>query len=93
MTVPKIIDKLNAATEEFKKPVTFLPNQLTAAACIDVLDRMHIPTAIAASTGEALDIADVDAGLAKTSLSISDKIRLKQALTSFGLLPRGKKVA
>jgi hypothetical protein len=81
-----------AATEQPKRPVTSLPNRLTITACLDVLDRVNVPVEISASTGEHLDIREVDKALASTSLSIGDRIRFKEALTSYGLLSRGKPI-
>ena len=90
-----IIDRLNAVAEDStaKRPVTFLPSRLDASACIDVLDRLAVPTQIAAATGEPLDVKEIDKALSATTLSVSDKIRFKTALTANGLLSRSGKAA
>jgi hypothetical protein len=88
-----ILDRLHAATEAPKRPVTFLPARLDASACVDILDRIHVPVQIAAATGQPLDIRDVDKALSATPLSVSDRIRFKQALTASGLLSRSGKAA
>jgi hypothetical protein len=87
------IDRLHAVSDTPKRPVTYLPTKLDAAACLDVLDRINVLTEIAAATGEYLDIKDVDKALAKTSLNTSERMRLKTALTAHGLLSAGRKVS
>ena len=90
-----IIEKLNAVSEvpNAKKPVTYLPTKLDAAACLDVLDRigLNTPVEIAAATGEPLDIKDIDKALAATTLGVSDRMRFKAALTACGLLSAGRR--
>ena len=73
--------------------VRSLPARLDAEATISVLNSIGAPIEIAASTGQYLDINDVDAALAKTTLSIDDRMRFKSALTAHGFLPRGRKIA
>jgi hypothetical protein len=70
--------------------VRSLPARLDAEATISVLNSIGAPVEIAASTGQYLDINDVDAALAKTKLSIDDKIRLKYSLVQHGFIPRGR---
>jgi hypothetical protein len=91
--MPFIIDRLHAATEAPKRPVTFLPPRLDASACADILDRIQVPLQIAAATGQPLDVKDVDKALSATPLSVSDRIRFKQALTANGLLSRTGRAA
>jgi hypothetical protein len=85
------IDRLRAVSDAPKRPVNYLPTKLDAAACIDVLDRINVPTEIAAATGQPLDIKDLDKALAKTSLNVSDRMRFKAALTAHGLLSAGRR--
>jgi hypothetical protein len=86
------IDRLHAVSDTPKRPVNYLPTKLDAAACLDVLDRISVPTEIAAATGQPLDIKEIDAALAKTSLNLSDRMRFKTALTAHGLLSAGRKI-
>ena len=88
-----IIDRLHAVAEAPKKPVIALPARLDASACVDTLEHLGVSVQIAASTGEPLDVKDVDKALSATSLSVSEKMRFKQALTAHGLLPRGRRIA
>jgi hypothetical protein len=81
MTVPKIIDRLNAVAETTTaKRVTSLPNRLDSAACMGVLEKIGAPYQVAASTGQQMDIKDVDAALAETELDTADKMRFKAAM-------------
>jgi hypothetical protein len=86
-----ILDRLHAATEAPKRPVTYLPPRLDASACVDILHRLNVPTQIAAATGLPLDVKEIDKALSATTLSVSDKIRFKLALESNRLLSRGGK--
>ena len=93
MTVPKIIDRLNAVAETTDaKRVRSLPSRLTLAACLDVLTSINAPHQVAAATGQHMDVKDIDAALAKTALSTDDKIRLKYSLVQHGILARGRKM-
>jgi len=94
MTVPKIIDKLNAVAETVDaKRVRSLPARLDAAATLDVLAAIGAPHQIAASTGQHMTVEDIDAALAETSLETSDKMRFKAALVQHGWLSPGRRMA
>ena len=94
MTIPKIIDKLNAVAETTDaKRVTSLPARLDASATLDVLAAMGSPHAVAAATETHMDIKDVDVALAATSLSTEDRMRFKAALVEHGWLSAGRRMA
>jgi hypothetical protein len=87
-----------------RRPLTFIPPRLDAGALADVLDRLDLPLppavkTLAASgtplgeTGHSISVADLDKRLAATSLTTSDKIKLKAALSHEGLLPAGRRVS
>jgi hypothetical protein len=94
MTVPKIIDRLNAVAETTDaKRVRSLPARLDSAACLDVLNSIGAPYQVAAATGQKMDIKDIDAALEKTELSTSDRMNFKAACVRHGILSRGRPVA
>ena len=81
--------------------IKYLPSRLTAAV-LDVLDKIGIavPLAISVSAKDSreslsyavrasrfqVDVKDLGAALAKTELSISERIRYKYSLEQCGLL-------
>ncbi|WP_426442040.1 hypothetical protein [Bradyrhizobium genosp. P] len=87
-------DDGNAAA---KRPVTFIPQNLNAAALADILDRLNMPLppavkALAASgmpygaTGHKISLAELDKRLSATSLTTADRIKVKFATEQNGLL-------
>jgi hypothetical protein len=87
------IDRLHAVADETNaKRVKVLPARLDSASCMGVLEKIGAPYQVAASTGQYLDIKDVDAALALTDLSLDDKFRLKTALTHHGYLSAGRRM-
>jgi hypothetical protein len=82
------IDRLHADREQTRKPVTSLPTRLDAKACFVVLEQLGLgaASAVAAANKLHIDIKDVDAALSASALSISDRIRLKEAMSHNGLI-------
>jgi hypothetical protein len=92
MTVPKI-SRLHAVAETTDaKRVRSLPARLDSAACLDVLAAIGSPHQVAAATGQHMEIKDIDAALAETSLGMEDRMRFKYALVQHGILARGRKL-
>ena len=93
--MPHVIDRLHAVAETTLKPVTHLPAKLDAAAVVDVLNKLGLEAAsmIAAKNDSYISINDVDKALSASALSLSDKMRFKEALSAHTLIARGKKVA
>jgi hypothetical protein len=75
------------------RPLTYLPNKLDAAACLEIIERIDPEMTAAGITAsrEQIDIDRIDSALEYTELSIADKIRFKYALERNGLLARGKR--
>jgi hypothetical protein len=83
------------------RKLSYLPTRLTAGALLEVLDRLgvNVPVAISASSHQSTedlrlsvnamrwqaDEKALDAGLAASELSISEKLRLRFALDKAGL--------
>jgi hypothetical protein len=81
-----------------KRPLTFIPARLDAVALADVLDRLDLPLpkevqALRAlgepygRSGHQISIRELDKALSATTLKTEEKIKLKLALASQGLLP------
>jgi len=81
------------------KPFKSMPTNLTPSAIMDVLRglSLQVPTSLtaAAAKGESLrasghrfTVKEVDAALTAANVPISDRFRLKQALTHNGILAR-----
>jgi hypothetical protein len=105
MTVPKVIDKLNASVAPIvigglihaqskkppRSPLRALPNRMDAAACFAILDRIH-PSWTEASikaAGVYLDLNEIEDCLAHTELSAFDRTVFKAALAEHCLIARG----
>jgi hypothetical protein len=73
--------------------IRYLPSRLDASACLAVLSKI---TATKFDTIEAaaaeVTLADIDAGLAATDLSLDDRMKFKFSCGQFGILSRGKRV-
>jgi hypothetical protein len=99
MTAVKI-DKISSAvisgdqTKRPTRPLTYLPARLDAEACLKVLELIdpEAKTSDIAAARKSVNVASLDSALEYTSLSISDKFRLKAALSEHGILAVGRKI-
>ena len=90
MTIPKVIHAVAETTDATR--VKVLPSRLDSASCMGVLEKIGAPYQVAASTGQYMDIKDVDAALAQTGLSLDDKMRFKTALVHHGYISAGRRM-
>jgi hypothetical protein len=71
------------------RPVTYLPTNLTAAACLQVLKRIDpdVQTESIAAARATIDVHQLDDALeTSTELSLSDRFRFKAALGAAGII-------
>jgi hypothetical protein len=75
-------------------PLRHIPARLDAAACLQILARItDAKTGSIAAAAESVTLADVDAGLATTALSVDDRMRFKHALGQHGIISAGRRTS
>jgi hypothetical protein len=88
MTVPKIIDRLNAVSETTASPesITYLPNRISPANLRQLVKTLGLSAEIQAAiaTDGFVDIGVVDAALSKSKLGIAERLQIKLALFGSG---------
>jgi hypothetical protein len=87
--VPKVLDRLHAVAETTASPesIRYIPNLLNAENLRTLICTLGLDAefkAAAALNDYDIDIAVIDRQLAKTKLSVQDKIQAKIALTGSG---------
>jgi hypothetical protein len=91
------IAKLNAIADTPVQPLRNLPGRMTASTLLGTFQKLgfNVPTTIetkvtAGELGKAVNfkisVKDLDAALAKTQLSISDRLKLKYSASQAGIL-------
>jgi hypothetical protein len=94
MTTIRIGEPLAKPVIPHRKPLTFLPTKLDAAACLEVLARLdhEVDTTSIEAARQTITVDQLDDALAYegNTLTISDRFRLKQALTEHGILSVGR---
>jgi hypothetical protein len=76
------------------RPLKFIPARLDAANVLAALSKIlstKFDTIEAAAT--EITLADLDAGLAQTELSLDDRMRFKFSCGQFGILSKGKRTS
>jgi hypothetical protein len=98
-TTPPTITPTQPTTTEGNKmqndrPLKFIPARLDAAACLQVLSKILATKldTIEAAAAE-VTLADVDAGLAKTELSLESRMAFKHALGQHQIIPAGRRTS
>jgi len=92
------IDKIHAV-QSGAPQLTHVPHSLDQRTLVDVLRRLYltVPTSLAVTvssgsslraSGHAYTVKEVDAALARTILSIGDRIKIKAAMDRNGILKR-----
>jgi hypothetical protein len=98
-TTPPTITPTTTTTTEGNKmnndrPLKFIPARLDAANVLAALSKIlstKFDTIEAAAT--EITLADLDAGLAQTELSLDDRMRFKFSCGQFGILSKGKRTS